>query len=198
MKAITLGTWRVEVAVGKTPQGVVLSKQVHGRRIATAESLQHTDREADGIEMKKNSPAAAIYTADCLPLVIAGETTALALHVSRKSVVAGLLDEAAINLPENIQGAYLGPYICAKHLIMEWLGDEVHELIRRWPEAVIKNQAWHISLEKIVRQYLTEWGVPEDKIQKDGRCTYETLELASRKRLGSAPLQSHIFTIVRS
>lgn len=166
--------WQVAIVKnGKT------ARQVHGSTIISADG----SGPADGIFITNPNNEVGIKTADCMPLVLLGEGSALALHVSRKTLVAGILDQVPKYIqPNEIKKIYIGPHICAEHFTFEWEGQGIANFRRQFPQAVTKKDGvLHLSLLKAVRQYFNSWGIAPT-MEEDGRCTFEDQGLPSYKR----------------
>lgn len=193
-----LGSWSIETHVGaKTPTGVLAAEQIHCGRIARVTELPVA---ADGIVVTPKDPAVAIRTADCLPIVLLSERVALLLHVSRKTLVEGLLDVAPTFLPPaTITNAYIGAHICPEHFSFETFGPEIKAFAKKFPAAVTRQgEVVHLSLDIALDHYLKSWGVSESVIKRDKRCTFEDASLPSyRRRLQSGEPYARIDTIVR-
>ncbi|MDZ4344445.1 MAG: laccase domain-containing protein, partial [Candidatus Binatia bacterium] len=132
-----------------------LIKQAHGNKIIVRQDID-SGSVGDGIITTGES--AAIYTADCLPLVLLTKQMALILHVSRKSLVCGLLEKAAERidgLPETDVAAYIGPHICRRHFEFAYLGEEAKRFTLKYPDSVYRqNGSWYFSLRRAVGGYL--------------------------------------------
>lgn len=165
-------------------RGVVFADQIHGGSIAKAEDLQHAALSADGVVVAGVSQMIGVKTADCLPLVIVGGNIGLALHISRKTLVRGLLDNATTFLsPSEIDHVYIGPHICEYHFGFEEEGDMLRRFRYRYPQAVHFHRGkLYVSLRKALNEVFSTWGVHTDKITADGRCTYEHSDLPSLRR----------------
>jgi len=157
--------------------GILRPRQIHGGNIT-----RQTDAEADGII--STGTRVGIATADCLPLVLAGADMALALHVSRKSIIHGLLDNVLTYIePQNIDYAFLGPHICEYHFSFEEEGEMLRQFCSRFPDAVHFHKGkMYVSLRKAVHHFLRAWNIHPDRISEDGRCTYELDSLPSYRR----------------
>lgn len=209
---ITLGQWEIKTTPLPKParwdsgrgegkgEGIVRVKQVHGSNIVWAEQA-NIDVEADGIAAKREyARPFMISTADCLALVIASELVICALHVSRKTLVRGLLNHVPEFVPPGeMIGTWIGPHICADHFVFERRGEEIAAFGHQFPAAVEKRaDGWHLDILAATREYLTGWGLSDSQIYRDGRCTFETLELPSYRRslrMGNA-LAGTIATVV--
>lgn len=194
--------WKIETRLSSSPlhANVIKVKQAHGGDIARAERVDRAT-VADGIAAPLNftSPF-MIATADCLPLVIASDEVACALHVSRKSLIHGLLDHVPDFLvAPAITSAYIGPHICEEHFVFDWVGPDIKLFAQKFPAACRESKAGlHLSLKKAVEIYLERWHVAPELVSVDPRCTWETEELPSYKRSlrDTQPLFDQLATIV--
>lgn len=194
MKERQLDGWRILVGLAQElPWSVRLPDQTHGSKIVTAAALSQSSVSADGVVLNHSDSPSGIHTADCLPLVITSPTQALVLHVSRKTLIAGLLDAVARTLPPSeISSVFIGPHICPRHFTFNYLGPELSELKKKFPTAVVtKGEQTHVSLITCVQHYFTAWGVPAGHITRDTRCTFEDPALPSYRRwLGTGKVGS--------
>ena len=162
-----------------------------------------TSTVADGIAARADfRQPFLIRTADCLPLTLITDEVACALHVSRKSLVAGLLDAVDTFIDvKKIRQIHIGPHICAEHFVFEHIGDEVGQFAVRFPSACqTSTTGLHLSLMTVVNEYFRKWKIYDHASIRDDRCTLETLELPSyrRSRREGTSLDDHVATIVWS
>jgi len=90
--------------------------QVHGSRVARAESLDHDDvPEADAVVCRTRGIVCAVLTADCLPVLLADRrgSVVAAVHGGWRGLAAGVLEAAlaAMDRPATELCAWLGPAI---------------------------------------------------------------------------------------
>lgn len=155
----------------------------HSSNIVTDSDMKRVGG-SDGIVLGSDGFPGAINTADCIPLVIVADKQAALIHISRKTLIAGILDnlEEVFDVSE-IKKVFIGPCICERHFVFDWQGDEIIEFKKKYPKAVTeKNGKTYLSLLKALQYYFEEWGVGGDLIEKDSRCTYEDEELRSYRR----------------
>lgn len=77
------------------------SRQVHGRvvrRVTGAGAARDHREEADGQALTASGVAGVVLTADCLPVVVAGEGGAAVLHAGWRGLAAGVLEEGVAAL----------------------------------------------------------------------------------------------------
>jgi copper oxidase (laccase) domain-containing protein len=180
--AMNVGDWQVFVYADEGYDRVLLPEQTHGADIIRAEELGKKHVYADGVFLEKNSPLTGVQTADCMPLIITSAEAALALHVSRKTLVAGLLDRVPHYIsPADIEYVWIGPHICRRHFVFEWDGDEIRQFRAKFPQAVTDNPI-ALSLRRAVQTYFDKWRVQSSRVTEDSRCRYEEISLPSFTR----------------
>ncbi|MFH1353904.1 MAG: polyphenol oxidase family protein [bacterium] len=185
-----LGSWRVATLLPGAGEGKMIfyPKQIHGGNIATVESLMQGRLSADGILLKDAGVSGGVKTADCAPVVVVSEEAAVVLHVSRKSIVRGLLENTLTHIEaKDICHIFIGPHICEYHFSF----DEEDELLRqfryRYPGAMHFHKGkLYLSLRKALKSIFDDWRVHPSKIVEDGRCTYEQLAMPSYRRWGES------------
>jgi copper oxidase (laccase) domain-containing protein len=187
----------------EVPADVVRVKQGHGSTIVGASEVKNSEILADGISASADfEEPFMILTADCLPLVVVTDKAACALHVSRKTLILGLLEGVPQFMkPPDITGVYIGPHVCAEHFVFETVGPEIAAFQKRWPLACTATEdGLHLSLVKAVAEYLGAWGVTPERLTSDPRCTFETPDLPSYRRAlrDQQPLTDQIATVVRT
>ncbi|KKT93932.1 MAG: hypothetical protein A3E37_05140 [Candidatus Andersenbacteria bacterium RIFCSPHIGHO2_12_FULL_46_9] len=198
------GKWRIDEIISPTIKEKILTvKQIHGGNIGKAEQVVPGETEADGILITNESGIiAGISTADCAPVIILTENKAIALHVSRKTLVNGQMDNVLNYLePKEIDYIYVGPHICEYHF--SFLREEY--MLRRFRLRFGRATHWHhgsiyLSLKVALQYFFNDWDIHPNKIYYDGRCTYEMLMLPSyRRRLdtGRAEEVKDFLTTVR-
>lgn len=175
--SIQLGKWEI---AHDPAYPVTLARQVHGNGIINAASCTHRITEADGIIGTPSDAAFGVHTADCLPLILTTDTRAIALHISRHTLVAGILDTVMEHIKkEPITAAYIGPHICENCFVFEERGEGIAQFETLFPYSTRQSDSGiHLSLRKVVIKFLSD--VPS--VVEDFRCTLETPELPSYRR----------------
>lgn len=184
------GNWNIESVIGNGRDSdlVIFPYQVHDSVIVSADECVSHQTRADGIYTDSKVKPIGISTADCLPFALLADTKALALHVSRKTLIRGLVENIpAVMKPEEISQIYIGPHICEEHFTFEYIGDELKEFMEKFPESVMqKNGKIHVSLDNAVQKYIETWNLEHVPIYRDPRCTFEDTFLPSYRRTGMA------------
>ena len=125
----------------------------------------------------------------------------ISLHVSRKSIVNGLMDNVMsfIN-PTEVNHVYVGPHICEYHFSFDEEDHMVRKFRRRFPEAIHFHKGLlYLSLKKALLHFFEEWQINKERVTFDGRCTFEMLDLPSYrlwKKEGESGELGRIVTVV--
>ena len=102
---------RVARAVAFRAERLVLARQVHGAElIEVASEASGVIGEADGLVVRGPGPVAGILTADCAPVVVAGEDGIALLHAGWRGLVAGVIQRGVEALARAAR-AWIGPSI---------------------------------------------------------------------------------------
>lgn len=183
---IRLGNWRVTTQAPEfgLPELVLFPDQIHGGNIVEVEKLAQGKVSADGVVLKRDSVAGGVQTADCAPVTIVSDETAVVLHVSRKTLVRGLLANATTYIaPSSIDHIFIGPHICEYHFGFEEEDESLRQLRYHYPKAFHFHKGkLYLSMHQALKSVFDEWQVHPDKIIGDGRCTYEQLQMPSYRR----------------
>jgi copper oxidase (laccase) domain-containing protein len=176
----------IETLINWDKDIITTPKQAHGNTIVSASSCISGVTEADAIYGDATSKPFGVLTADCMPLVLITDKNAYAIHVSRHTLVVGILENIQTLITkqkEKIMRAYIGPHICKNCFVFEYIGEDLQRFIDKYPEAVFEKQnKIHIDLYKVIQDFLDKQAIPETAITRDKRCTFETGELYSYKR----------------
>lgn len=189
------------------PIGCILARQRHSAEIVMAMETLSTKRvEADGVIAIKKQPV-AVYTADCLPILIADDRKhhVAAIHAGLKGTFGGILFNAVqglIALGACVSSLYIaiGPSIgaCCYELEQGVLEDIKNnpllpqkppyyrqqpfnqQSIR--PQAKTTTQGIWFDLSAMAQQILHQMGIPLTQIDTFSICTYCMAELGSSYR----------------
>ncbi|MEO6077978.1 MAG: polyphenol oxidase family protein [Candidatus Andersenbacteria bacterium] len=196
--------WEISTVTNWDETAIITPKQTHGNTIISVSDCISGITEADAIYGDARSKPFGILTADCVPLVLITDIHAYAIHISRHTIVAGIvenIEKIIANKKEKIVTAYIGPHICKNCFAFEYIGEDLQRLINNYPNAVFKKQSkTHLDLDKVIQDFLEEQDILEKNITRDMRCTFETPELYSYKRwltegnMGKFP---NMLTVVR-
>ncbi|MFN2593570.1 MAG: polyphenol oxidase family protein [Actinomycetota bacterium] len=118
---------RVAGALGIDSGAIHFVKQVHGTTVVARQGApEKTLEEADGI-LLTDGGAAAVLSADCVPIVVSGREGVVALHAGWRGVAAGAIAVAVPKVgPDAV--AWVGPSI---HACCYEVGPEVVEAFER-------------------------------------------------------------------
>lgn len=188
------------------PEEAAGGLQRHTATVVTAEeAFPRKQREADGVIATGTRPV-AVYTADCLPVLIADarQRNVAAVHAGLKGALAGILPQAVGKLleagatPDSLFVA-IGPAIapCCYELGEEMLNTILANPLAtapRWfsvqpineravrPQARAVNQGAWFDLPALGKQMLLDKGIPAAQIDVLPVCTYCCAEAQSSYR----------------
>jgi polyphenol oxidase len=167
---------RLAGALGFDPEQVVFARQVHGTRLIEhpAEfrgSLVRPEKtkeprndppEADGHVVREPGLAALVFTADCLPVAVAGPGGVAMLHAGWRGLAGGILAAGAEAVEAT--SAAIGPGIgrCCYEV-----GDEVLAAFSGPGEGVAEGRM--LDLTEVARRQLARAGV--ERIESADLCT---------------------------
>jgi YfiH family protein len=168
-------------------------RQVHGRtihEIAVGPDPILEVGEGDALVTVAPATGLLVWTADCVPVLIAGDGVVAAVHSGWRGcaadvvgVTVGHLAQSHGSTPEILR-AVLGPSVCGP---CYRVGPEVTEALGRFglPESRWRH-ADHVDLRGFLTARLEALGVPAEQIETVGGCTVESDALASFRRDGAA------------
>jgi len=178
-------------ALGAAEGSVAWVHQVHGSDLAEV-GAGDVDcvADADGLVTSCPSHAVAVWTADCVPMLVAGPSAVAAVHAGWRGCAAGIVERAIERLcdgfgddPADLE-IRLGPAIAADHYEV---GPEVVEALARragglggWFEAGSR-----VDLRAFVRERAVASGARLDRVVVVGGCTSCDEATASHRRDGS-------------
>jgi hypothetical protein len=158
-----LGTW-----VGLPWERFCYGRQVHGARVRRATEPPSERRpyaEEDGQATALDDAAAIVFTADCLPVLLAADDGVAALHCGWRPLAAGIVAEGVAALREVGAGgpirAAIGPG--ARGCCYE-VGEEVHARFAGYGA----RRGGNLDLAVVARAQLEAQGV---EVHDTGLCT---------------------------
>ena len=157
---------RLAAALGFEPEQVVFARQVHGTRL-----IEHPvdgTVEADGHVVREPGLAALVFTADCLPVAVAGPGGVAMLHAGWRGLAGGILAAGAeaVEATSAAIGPGVGP--CCYEV-----GDEVLDAFAGLGDGVAAGRM--LALPEVARRQLAAAGV--EQIESAGLCTSCEAEL---------------------
>lgn len=139
---------------------------MHGSEVVTVDRPgQSAGATADGAVTATPGCALALRTADCAPLVLAGQRAVAVVHLGWRGLLAGLVGrgvEAMARLDDKPLMATLGP--CIRPGRYEFDGPELDDMVERFGVEVRARTAWGtpaLDLATAVRAALSEQGVAD-------------------------------------
>src|SRR5918992_980126 len=125
---VAINRARAAAALGFDVADLVLARQVHGVELLEApRGSGGVLGRADGLVARVPGPVLGLLTADCAPIVVAGDASVAVLHGGWRGLVGGIVERGVAAL-DRAQRAWVGPTIrsCCYEV-----GPEVVEAFRR-------------------------------------------------------------------
>ncbi len=166
------------MALGLDPSRIAVNRQVHGAELSYGQAALADTPEADGHVIAAPGIAGLVYTADCLPVAVAGPGGVAMLHCGWRGLGAGIIDRgaAAVNATHAAIGPGIGP--CCYEV-----GDEVLMAFSPLGEGIATGRM--LDLHEVARRLLLQAGVEE--IESAAHCTRCEEELFFSHRRDGGP-----------
>jgi polyphenol oxidase len=150
---------RLAAALGFEPDRIVFARQVHGTDL-----IEHPSefREGDGHVVREPGLAPLVFTADCLPVALAGPQGVAMVHAGWRGLAGGILAAGAeaVGATSAAIGPGIGP--CCYEV-----GEEVLEAFSPLGEGIAKGRV--LDLPEVARRQLAGAGV--ERVESAGLCT---------------------------
>ena len=195
--------------LGITDSRLLLPRQTHGCEVLCIDSafmeLAHEEQQArlygiDAVVTSLPRTCIGVSTADCIPLLLhdARLNVVAAVHAGWRGTVANIAAKCIEAMQERYGcqcediTAIIGPGISMSafevgdevYAEFSRAGFEMEKIARRYPTAD-GGEKWHIDLWEANRLQLIEAGIPGDRIEVAGICTWTRhREFFSARRLG--------------
>jgi YfiH family protein len=168
-------------------------RQVHGSVVHRVERVDGSVTrlgEGDALVTTISGVGVLVWTADCVPVLLAGDGVVAAVHSGWRGCAADVLGAAVVEIsrtagvePGGLR-VVLGPAVCGD---CYRVGPEVIDSLATFD----LDPAWWLRGDRVdLRGFLTAraeaLGVPIDRIETVGGCTVESPVLASYRRDGVA------------
>ncbi len=122
--------------------------QVHGNAVENIDDYSQSSPTADALVTRNPKLALAVMVADCIPLLLANETSIAAVHVGRKGLLNGVSRNALLALRKIDSSpitAIIGPSICGK--CYEVSQDIFEEVTSIFPQAQSQTPSGGFALD---------------------------------------------------
>jgi polyphenol oxidase len=149
-------------ALGLSPERIAIARQVHGAELVRHHGAPGAVVEADGHVIAESGLAALVFTADCLPVALAGPRGAAILHCGWRGLGAGIVAKgvAAVGATDAAIGPGIGP--CCYEV-----GKDVLDAFAGLGAGVADGAM--LDLPEVARRQLRQAGV--ERVQSAGLCT---------------------------
>jgi YfiH family protein len=165
-------------ALGVFPGQIVSGRQVHGAELAFRDVATPDTPEADGQVMRAAGPIGLVYTADCLPIAVAGPNGVAMLHCGWRGLAAGIVARGveAVGATHAAIGPGIGP-CCFE------VGGDVLDAFADLGDGVADDRM--LDLPEVARRLLARAGV--ESIESADLCTRCERELFFSHRRDGGP-----------
>jgi polyphenol oxidase len=149
-------------ALGISPDQIVIGRQVHGAELAFHDGTAASNPEADGHVITNPGPVGLVYTADCLPVALAGPGGIAILHCGWRGLSVGIVGRGAetIGATHAAIGPGIGP--CCYEV-----GDDVLGPFAELGAGIASGRM--LDLPEVARRLLQRAGV--ERIESAELCT---------------------------
>jgi polyphenol oxidase len=170
--------WELAEAVGISPERIATGCQEHGVELAFHESPTAATPAVDGHVMTRPGPIGLVYTADCLPVAVAGPGGVAMLHCGWRGLAAGIVARGAeaVGATHAAIGPGIGP--CCYEV-----GDEVLAEFSALGDGVADGRM--LDLTEVAKRLLLQAGV--ETIGTEPICTRCEHELFFSHRRDGTP-----------
>ena len=157
--------------------GLRRPRQVHGVAVATAQQCagQGSPPEADAVVSEEIGVRVAVATADCLPILLAGDRgrVVAAVHAGWRGLAGGVISACLATLRERLEqsegvAAVIGPHIgkCCYEVDEPVLAAFEERFSETLPRALRQTRPGHAQLDLglLAREALRAEGVESDRI----------------------------------
>lgn len=163
---------------------VQFMEQVHGDHVEVLDDFIQTSPTADALVTSNPKMALAVMVADCIPLLLANQGSAAAVHVGRKGLLNGVWHKAVAKMREldsSPISAIIGPSICGR--CYEVSPEIFAEVTQLFPRAAAETLQGTPSLD-LVAALTFELEKIDIDVRSVTRCTVEDSSLYSYRRDG--------------
>ena len=168
-----------------SPGEIALAEQVHGNEVQIVKRSGFYEN-VDGLITSQNDLTIAIKVADCAAVLLKDSSSGVigAVHAGWRGAAANILPSAL----EKLQGAgadiqntsaYISPCISLENFEV---GEEVAE---QFDPMFINREIGakpHLDLKSFLKQQLLAYGIADEHIETDPRCTFEDEHFYSYRR----------------
>jgi len=187
---------RILEAMAPGIRGLLWGRQVHGCKVAAISRERDRDLtgvvcvgDYDALMTTEKGVGLMVWTADCVPVLLAGPRVVAAIHSGWRGTAADIVGAVVRRFQED-HGvaadrirAFLGPAISGARYEV---GNEVISALEEIPT---DNDEWHrgnhVDLRMFLAARLRRLGVGRASIGVIGPCTASTADLASYRRDGA-------------
>lgn len=188
--AVQANRRRAAAALGFEADRLTLTRQVHEAHVIEAKQWDAgLLGEADGLLARSPGPVLSILTADCAPVVVAGDAGVGVLHAGWRGLLAGVIEKGVAALG-GARAGWVGPCI---HACCYEVGPEVVDAFEA--NALPVTDTNHVDPAVAAEVLLRRAGVTD--VVVSGDCTHCNPDYFSYRRDGITGRQGAFAALVR-
>jgi YfiH family protein len=156
--------------------------QVHGNEVVEVDENTQSPITADALITRLKGVPLAVLSADCLPILVKGESVVAAIHAGRKGILNGIIFNTIERIRSKSKGelsATIGPAICEK--CYEVSLDMYLDAINLEPSLATNPETHCLDLK---RAAISQLQANEVEVADIGICTAHDLNYFSYRRDG--------------
>jgi YfiH family protein len=165
-------------ALGVSPDRIVSGLQVHGAELAFHDTASADTPAVDGHVIRAPEPIGLVYTADCLPVAVAGPGGVAVLHCGWRGLAAGIVARGVDSVQATHAAIGPGIGVCCYEV-----GDDVLSAFGDLGEGIAVGRM--LDLTEVARRLLERAGV--ESTESAGLCTRCERELFFSHRRDGGP-----------
>lgn len=154
--------WPLAAALGISPGQIVSGRQVHGAELAFRDVATADTPEVDGQVILAAGPIGLVYTADCLPVAVAGPGGVAMLHCGWRGLAAGIVARGAESVSATHAAIGPGIGVCCYEV-----GSDVLDAFADLGDGVATDRM--LDLAEVARRLLARAGV--ENVESADLCT---------------------------
>ncbi len=165
-------------ALGISPDQIVSGRQVHGAELAFHDVATTDTAEVDGQVILATGPIGLVYTADCLPVGVAGPGGVAMLHCGWRGLAAGIVARGteSVGATHAAIGPGIGP--CCYEV-----GGDVLDAFAGLGDGIATGRM--LDLPEVARRLLARAGV--ENVESADLCTHCERDLFFSHRRDAGP-----------
>ena len=170
---------------------LVFMDQIHGNDCLVVDQVSNQTSKVDALITQQMNVGLVVQVADCLPILIEGSDVVAALHVGRRGMANGLIQNTVAQIRKLSSSklvAMIGPGICGKCYEVDELTYE--EIVKIHPQADAGSR--HLDVRRASSAQLIAENI---EVKSVDICTKENMNFYSYRRDGKTGRQVGVIAL---